>query len=314
MQGDQQHYVPRFLLKNFTHGKKPKVFVYDKSNDRRFHTNIKNIAAENGFYDLELPDKVLSMEPALAHLEASSSKIIQKLIKDKDIKSLNENEAVIFALFLAVQFVRTKEHRIRFEDLGKQLILKLRGMGASEDSIKEFTGSSINVSEDKVIGLRSLAGAHELIPHFLNKAWLLLETTHKNPFYVSDNPIGLHNDLHFGPYGNLGLAVKGIQIYLPISSTLCLNLLCPTIADEFSEAYDNLNSAIRKPASASAFYDGLTNGAPIKVVEDNVTMINSLQVTYSSRFVYCESNSFDLVERMISDNQKYRKGLKPLVD
>lgn len=153
--------------------------------------------------------------------------------------------------------------------------------------------------------------------------WVLLETTPRNPFFISDNPIGLHNDMDFAPYGNLGLAVKGIQIYLPISSTLCLNLLCPTIAEEFIKAYDNLkrldqvapglaDSAMKKPVFARTFCDGLVNGTPIRVVEDNVTMINSLQVVHSSRFVYCECNVFELVERMIRDNQKHREGLKPV--
>lgn len=323
MQGEQQHYVPRFLLKNFTHGKKPKVFVYDKSNDKRFHTNIKNIAAENWFYDLEVEDGVLTMEPSLARLEANTSGIIKKLIKDRNIKSLGEDEVAVLALFLAVQFVRTKEHRLKFEHLGKQLVQKLRDMGAGEESIKELTGSSGSIPEDKLFGLRSLAEAKEFVPHFLNKAWVLLETTPRNPFFISDNPIALHNDIDYGPYGNLGLAVKGIQIYLPISSTLCLNLLCPTIAEEFRKAHDNLklldqaapelaDSAMKNPAFARTFCDGLVNGTPVKVVEDNVTMINSLQVVYSSRFVYCESNAFELVERMIRDNQKYREGLKPV--
>ncbi len=208
MQGEQQHYVPRFLLKNFTHGKKPKVFVYDKSNDKRFHTNIKNIAAENGFYDLEVEDGLLSMEPGLSRLEANTSGIIKKLIKNKDIKSLSENEVAIFALFLAVQFVRTKEHRLKFEHMGKQFVQKLRDMGTSEKQIKEIMGSSGAVPEDKLFGLRSLAEARELVPHFLNKAWLLLETTPKHQFFISDNPIGLHNDMDHGPYGNIGLAVR----------------------------------------------------------------------------------------------------------
>ena len=71
------------------------------------------------------------------------------------------------------------------------------------------------------------------------------------------------------------------------------------------------DSGMKRPAFARAFYDGLVNGTPIRVVEDNVTLINSLQVVYSSRFVYCESNAFELVERMIRDNRKYREGLKP---
>jgi hypothetical protein len=324
MPGEQQHYVARFLLKNFSHGKKPKIFVYDKSNDKRFQTNIKNVAAENGFYELELEASVLTLEPGLAHLEANTSGIIKKLIRDRSIKALNKHDVVILAVFLAVQFVRTKEHRLRFEHLGELFAQKLRDMGASEENIKEITGGPTSIPQDKLIGFKSLLDTKEFVPHFLNKAWVLFETTNKHPFYISDNPIGLHNEIDHRPYGNLGLAVTGIEIYFPISSTLCLGLLCPTIAEEFQKAYKNIkildqmasglaDSVMNKPAVARAFCDGLVNGTPIKVIEDNVTMINSLQVMYSSRFVYCESNTFELVERMISDNQKYREGLKPTI-
>ena len=67
MPGEQHHYVPRFLLRNFTQGKKPQIFVYDKSNDKQFRTNIKNVAAESGFYDIEVEDGFLTLEPGLAH-------------------------------------------------------------------------------------------------------------------------------------------------------------------------------------------------------------------------------------------------------
>ena len=83
MPGEQQHYVPKFLLKNFTRGKKPQIHVYDKSNDRRFKTHIKNIAAEAGFYEIELEDSVLTVEPSLSDLETHASAIIKKLIERK---------------------------------------------------------------------------------------------------------------------------------------------------------------------------------------------------------------------------------------
>jgi hypothetical protein len=324
MQGEQQHYVPRFLLKNFTHGKKPKVFVYDKSNDKRFHTNIKNVAAENGFYDMEVEYGVLTMEPGLSRLETSTSAIIKKLTKNKDIKLLSDDEAGILAFFLAVQFVRTKEHRLKFEHIGKQFIETLREMDASEEQIKEMIGSPGEIPENKLFGLKSLANAKDFVPHFLSKVWLLLETTPKHPFFISDNPITFHNDMDHRPYGNLGLAVKGIQIYFPLSSTLCLNLLCPTIAEEFRKAYDNMklldqiapglaDSTMKRPTFARAFCEGFMNGTPIQVIEDNITMLNSLQVMFSSRFVYCEFDKFELVEKMIRDNGKFREGLKPVV-
>lgn len=324
MPGEQHHYVPIFILKHFTKGKKPQIYVYDKSNDNQFHTNIKNIAAENGFYDLEVDDGALTLEPGLAHLEENTSGIIKKIIKQKTLKILDEHEVAILAVFLAVQFVRTKEHRLRFEHLGELFAQKLRDMGATEENIAEQTKSATGLPEDKLIGLRSVLGAKEFVPHFLNKVWVLYETTHKYPFYISDNPLTLHNEVDHGPYGNIGLAVKGIEIYLPISTTLCLGFLCPSIAEEFQKAYDTIQSLdktspgladaiMNKPEAARAFCEGLVNGTPIQVIEDSVTMMNSLQVMFSSRFVYCENNSFDLVKRMIGDNEKFREGLKPTV-
>lgn len=324
MAGEQQHYVPRFLLKNFTHGKKPKIFAYDKWNDNRFQTNIKNVAVENGFYDIEFEDKLLTLEPGLAHLEANASKIINKVIKDKRIKELNESEVVILAMFLSVQFVRTKEHRLRFEHFGKLIVDKLRNFGATDENIEELTGEKIGVPEGKYFGLKSVIGANSFVPYFLNKELVLFETVLKQPFFISDNPITLHNEIDHGFHGNLGLGVRGIEIYMPISSTLCLGLLCPTIAEEFRKGHENIeildriapnlaDSILTNSAAARAFCEGMVHGTPLKVNEDNVTMFNSLQVMYSSRYVYCETDSFELVEQMIRDKEKYRHGLKPTV-
>ncbi|MDV5280161.1 DUF4238 domain-containing protein [Leclercia adecarboxylata] len=63
--------------------------------------------------------------------------------------------------------------------------------------------------------LRQLVQQMSHIEHLLKKDWYLLETSPERPFYVSDNPVVLKNSNDFGPYGNLGLAVRGIQIYLP---------------------------------------------------------------------------------------------------
>ncbi len=321
MTGEQQHYVPRFLLKNFAHGQKPKIFVYDKSNDRQFHTNIRNVAAERGFYDLDVQGATLTMEPGLADLEATASKAVRRLIQQQNLKAMEKHEIMVLAVFMAVQFVRTKELRLRFEQLVSSFTQKLRDMGISEKEIQDSMGTEASVAEDKVFGLSFLQEAKAFVPHFLNKAWLLLRNTTNNPLFISDNPIVLHNELNHRPYGNLGVAVRGIEIYFPVSSTLCLNLLCPTTAREFMTTYESLtmtdpaasgsgDRTMRELAMAKAFYMGLTSGVPIQLTEDNVTMINSLQVTYSSRFVYCKRRAFELVQRMITDNPKYRQGHK----
>ncbi len=51
-------------------------------------------------------------------------------------------------------------------------------------------------------------------------------------FYVGDNPVARHNRFDFAPYGKLGFALKGIQVYLPLSSELTLCAYCPSIISE----------------------------------------------------------------------------------
>ena len=64
------HYVPQFLLKNFSvDPNKPQVWAYDKSTGRSFRTNVRNIAAEKGFYRLEVGGRTLSLEEGLSTLE-----------------------------------------------------------------------------------------------------------------------------------------------------------------------------------------------------------------------------------------------------
>ena len=67
---------------------------------------------------------------------------------------------------------------------------------------------------------------------------------------------------------------------------------------------------LRNPAFARAFCTGLETGKPVRLVDENVTMLISLQVMYSSRFVYCEADQFSLVEQMIQANPKYKEGLR----
>src|SRR5712691_9018079 len=118
------------------------------------------------------------------------------------------------------------------------------------------------------------------------------------------------------------MARKLSRLYIPVSSTLCLGLLCPSIAQEYRTAQEKIrrldesapglaDTFMKNPKETRAFCEGVVSGTPIPVVEDNVIMLNSLQVMYSSRFVYCEYEKFSLVKRMLENNERYREGLRP---
>ena len=59
-----QHYVPQFLLRKFGNGKKDQLWAYDKTSDRAFLTNAKNVASESRFYDFEVAGEPITLEPA----------------------------------------------------------------------------------------------------------------------------------------------------------------------------------------------------------------------------------------------------------
>ena len=66
------------------------------------------------------------------------------------------------------------------------------------------------------------------------------------PLYISDNPIGLQSLVEEATplYGNLGLGVTGIEVYLPISSALSLAFYCRSHEQVIREAVDRMRSAL----------------------------------------------------------------------
>jgi hypothetical protein len=125
---------------------------------------------------LEIDDAVLTIEPELANLEASTSHILKALLREKTIHAFDTSSRTTLAIFLAVQFVRTKEHRLRFEHLGKLLIETLRERGAKEKDIENLVQGPLAISDGKLAGMKSIRNVREIVPHFVNKAWVLFET------------------------------------------------------------------------------------------------------------------------------------------
>lgn len=86
------------------------------------------------------------------------------------------------------------------------------------------------MEQTRVAAITSLPElARDLLPEFVNKSLILYSTTEDHPFYISDNPVVLFNLNQAPRRSTLGLRTRGIQVYLPISSTLCLGFLCPSI-------------------------------------------------------------------------------------
>ena len=116
-----QHYVPQFVLRNFGNGKKDQVWVHDKATNRTFSTNAKNVASESRFYDFEVDGQLMSLEPMLSALETKAKPIIDAILKADALTAITDEQKAILAVFLSIQFTRTKNFREQWSDIPRML-------------------------------------------------------------------------------------------------------------------------------------------------------------------------------------------------
>ena len=111
----KQHFVPQFLLRNFSIGRKSKakVWVYDKSNGKQFRASVRDVGHENSFYEATAPDgRTVEAESLTEHMDDRGSKAIELVLK-RGALPLQSPEVVDLSYFVAFQMLRTPDVRAR---------------------------------------------------------------------------------------------------------------------------------------------------------------------------------------------------------
>ena len=304
-----QHYVPQFLLKNFCFNKDSQIYVFDKSKEVIFETNIKNIAAENGFYNFKAGSTTFSIEHDLSNLETATAEIILKIIKQESLSGMTSDEKAILSIFIAAQFSRTKQQRLMIKQMNDLLVEHIRKLGGDPNNVKGFTPFSNDDEIDRFAIMTLEDNVKRFWPLFYERGWILFKSTKLMRYYISDNPITLHNDNDFGFMGNLGLGVKGIEIYFPLSPNLSLGIIDESNEEIIRAGYKNLKkmqSDKKAKQVIKGLMRGLETGAYVQSENENVEFHNSMQVAFSSRFVYSVDRDFDTAYKMIKMNPKYK--------
>lgn len=300
-----QHYVPRFLLRNFATGKKAHVWAYDKWSGKQFRTNVKNVAAESGFYDLETADAIYSLEPGLEQLDTRCSEIIKEIVRTEKLSSLSMEDRATLATFAAAQKLRTAHLRESMLEMDKFLQDAVRAREGNPEQIENY--HPLDEEGARILSVRMVSEAKDHAPHFLDKHWILLRGRKQNPFYISDNPIALQNLTDHRPRGNLGLRVDGIEIYLPLGSTLTLAMYCPSLTEKLRDGYASKQTT-RGPFSPEAMIAGLEGRKALTCFDDNILNLNFLQVVHAERQIYCRDQKFSLVKDMLNETSDYKVG------
>lgn len=297
MNAKKQHYVPQFLLRNFSFDGKS-VYVFDKQTRVIRVSAVREVAHENGFYDIAAGNEKLgSLEPALAKLDAMGANHIRRLCDERTIHALSREQKMELGYFIAAQSLRTNQFR-------NTLLAFARAV--DERSQQLFPDSDIGIprldnrwaanqaSRQLIMGLGHVA------KNVLDKYWLLVTTSEDAVLFIGDTPVAMHNDFQFPPYGNIGLAVPGIQVFFPLSTRFCLMMLCRRLA-----------AAIKTTSPSSALARVIEDGSTLEADSENVTFFNSCQVQFAERFVFCEKDEFGLIHQMLDEHPHMRGGFRP---
>ncbi|MCT9097914.1 DUF4238 domain-containing protein [Haloarchaeobius sp. HME9146] len=293
-----QHYVPRFYLQNFAIDPdldSPQVYCFDKPNQNHFPVSTTNIAGENYFYDLP-EDEEQEFEHGLANIEGEFSRAYDDLLSHRDLDSLDENDRSAIAYSVAVQELRTRETREKHREVisGLRQVLEEENLSEElEEEMEELRQADSEEGANRMQIELIIERGWEFAEHVLALKWVLIENETGHPFWTSDHPIVRYNSNDSGPYGNLGLRNRGIQIYFPLSPTVSLGFVDP---DSFANCPRHL--VIQDDE------DG----------HEHIKLQNGLQMQFSTRHVISNSNDFSMAHDFLDQFPEYADTNRQRVD
>lgn len=324
-----QHYVPKFILRNFLGNReREQVHVFKKSTGKGFTTSIANIMAERRFHEFQIDDQYYaSFEDAICRVEDMLLPSYKAVLEREALDGSPQEKADLLT-FMAFQFTRTRAQRELFDRMEDQLAKHLGKSGASLEDIKGYvprTEESRKIQHMHLI----MKTTGKLLESLVEKDLMLLRAAPGRSFYLSDNPVCLHNDAPRKWFlGNLGFACEGIQVYLPLSADLMLCAWCPSLvgelraknadskrqlagavlskkmmnaklSDEFQTMLDKMR-LLRKPIEDRIRH--CDNGTPVLLTTESMDFHNSMQVVSASEHIICKKADFDLAKRFMAEN------------
>lgn len=275
----RQHYTPQFYLRQFATQRNNEHYIwcYDKTNGNIFNPSVKNIGVENWFYDKKLQGECV-FERALSILEGYYSKIY-RIIREKPISSLTQEEKQLFAELVYLQDTRTRKARdnmirvneeaINSEDFQDWFQESFPGMTIEEhlEDIKR----NIQLSEMFNIEIKDnkprLSETLDRIMEF--DLFLLINDIRITGalFYTSDHPI-CHYSLS---------EEKDMKIIFPITPELSLMF---TNDKGWETMHPSHNAVINKKF---------------------VQVSNERMVEKAYRFLFSKKNDFSFVKRILNE-------------
>lgn len=294
----KQHYVPQFLLRNFAVGKKQKakLWVLDKKNATTFEASVRDIGHENFFYEFNGEAGTVEFESVLEKLDSKAADLMARIISSASIPRAGE-DFIWLSYFVVAQLLRTPSVRCDLDNFRDVIVSKFGKDIVYEDDAKPI--SQYGPEDSKFVSIQVLRDVPKFARHLQEKTWILTQSLDTAPYIIGDSPVAKHNMLERQGRGNLGLKSKGIELYLPVSPRLSLQVVCPVVAA----------AATLTPEVSATFSAAMADIRPVQMLKENVEFNNSLQVISAERFVYARHREhLEMPLDMLKTNPELRNG------
>jgi hypothetical protein len=302
MSDENQHWVPRLLLKKFadTDGR---VYRLDIHSDVVTKPPPRNAASSPGFNNFDIEGQVISFEDRLEKVETKAAPVLKRIIDARSLSGLSSIDRKKVADFVAAQSFRTEAFYKGLE---------------SNPSRKDFGPLFTQLWDSSFILSARIEARH----------WVLMVIEHDEVFYLGDQPVVLQRT--FDPRNgiDLGFDVQGIEVFIPLCPTCALYMPCRSVSDPLIASYEaamelhrTVRSAVMLGVSGGSselataqdairrgdpLYQAYTTGAPVKAKPENVENLNYLQCSWAHAAVYSNRRDFTFARKVFYENPQYR--------
>ena len=217
MSQDNQHWVPKFLIKNFV-DVDGRVFRLNIQTDEVTKPPPKYAASEVGFNEFEINGQTVSYEDQLETVETAAAPILRAIVTSKSVAGLTDARREHVANFVAAQSFRTEAF---YKGLGSPTARRNFG-----PIFAELWRSAAMLSAE-----------------VKRRKWLPMVIKHDDVFYLGDHPVVLQHTETPDASKLLGFDIEGVEAFMPLSPKCVLYMPCASVSRQIIGGYEDALAA-----------------------------------------------------------------------
>lgn len=219
-----QHYIPKFYLRNFSfQGNKKQIGVFNLFNKKFIQqAKLKTQGSKNFFYG---HDDII--EDGLADIEGFLSSAIKDIIEKRITPKKGTKEHVDLLEFVSLTDLRNPVRIVEMKSMFKQMEKRVLALYPNADLTKIVP----QLGHEEHIEL-SLSMTSDIILNTVDLDYKLLVNQTSYPFITSDYPVVKYNQFleqRKWPNSKTGYGIVGLQIFIPLNHEIMIVFYDPEI-------------------------------------------------------------------------------------